>query len=66
MQQKTTKNGPKSSNIWSKIDGILMKFVEKRGCLIQSVALFAQPGTPSKPSLLLGKTMVFEEFVFFH
>jgi hypothetical protein len=28
MQQKTTKNGPKSTNIWSKIDGILMKFVE--------------------------------------
>ena len=28
MQQKTTKNGPKSSNIWSKIGEILMKFVE--------------------------------------
>ena len=28
MQRKTTKNGPQSSNIWSKIDGILMKCVE--------------------------------------
>ena len=28
MQQKTTKHGPKSTNIWSKIDEILMKFVE--------------------------------------
>ena len=28
MQQKTTKNGPKSTNICCKIDGILMKFVE--------------------------------------
>ena len=28
MQQKTTKNRPKSTHIWSKIDGILMKCVE--------------------------------------
>ena len=28
MQRKTTKNGPKSTNIWSKIDEILMKCVE--------------------------------------
>ena len=28
MQQKNTKNGPKSTNSWSKIDEILMKFVE--------------------------------------
>ena len=28
MQQKTTKNGPKSTNIWSKIDDVLMKCVE--------------------------------------
>ena len=41
-------------------------FNEKRACVIQSFALFAQPGTPSKPSFLLGKTMVFEEFVFLH
>ena len=40
-------------------------FNEKRACLIQSFALFAQPGAPSKPSLLLCKTMVSEEFMFF-
>ena len=28
MQQKNYQKGPKTSNIWSKIDEILMKFVE--------------------------------------
>ena len=41
MQQKTSKNGPKSTNIWSKIDEILMKFVanvpkcEQKSCFFR-------------------------------
>ena len=40
MQRKTTKNGPKSSNIWSKIDENLMKFVENVPKCNQTLCFF--------------------------
>ena len=45
MQQKAIENDPKSTNIWSKIDEILMKCVEnvskceQKSCFVRSVFL---------------------------
>ena len=40
MQRKTTKNGPKSSNIWSKIDGNLITNVENVPKCNQKIVFF--------------------------